>query len=135
VDIPKYVFQKVPLSFSCPHLPGLLSLLGSAESTPPNGVSIGPSVFVGLTLVCVCVCVCVCVRACVSVCVCVRACVRDACVRACVLVVTAEYDLTATRPGAEYGLRLLLVVNQSDYLVTNSPAAGFMASLVACLAN
>jgi len=30
--------------------------------------------------------------------------------------------------GTDFGLKLLLVVNQSDYLVTASPAAGFMVS-------
>ena len=42
---------------------------------------------------------------------------------------TVKYKLTTTRPGVDFGLRLLLVVNQSDYLVTSSAAAGFVVSL------
>jgi len=41
----------------------------------------------------------------------------------------AEYDLMTNTAGTDFGLKLLLVVNQSDYLVTASPAAGFMVSL------
>ena len=35
----------------------------------------------------------------------------------------------ATEPGATYGLRLVLWSNQSDYLVTWSPAAGFRVGI------
>jgi len=38
-----------------------------------------------------------------------------------------EFNWSSSQPGAVYGLAMILNADQSEYLVTNSPAAGFRA--------
>jgi len=40
------------------------------------------------------------------------------------------YNYSTTQPGATYGLSMILTANQDEYLVANSPCAGFRVSKI-----
>lgn len=46
------------------------------------------------------------------------------------LIIKGSSNYITSDPGATYGLRLVLYNNQSDSLITMSPAAGFRVSYI-----